>query len=771
MWNVPVYATALTESSAAAGSPNRKAMKLYISAAAQDFQWKKVLIASRLVGVPLESLILKEDEFESLLPNARSCVLVTKDGSLTQTSTILRYLAELRPDLTLSGATGFEQAMVNQWLEFCWFELEVLVGALTIRPDESEGTFDPASIRQILSRDAARALECLNKHLASHTFMVGNGITLAEAALVPTLVEVLSKMLMPGDARLYPHVLRWFKTLAHGNADFAAVLQVPTDFKPLAPLKPSKVAVLKSPPPASKTAAPGSAKASSPASSKPAASPGGLSAGNVKDPFPMKFKRTRTRVKDLLKRGAQAVGEIITVCGWAQTVRAANKGKILFVVITDGSCTQALQCVIDSNIPGFAEASNCGGTGASFSLLGKVVESPGAGQSVELVVQSAEVLGKVYGGDNGEVGGKYYPLSKKGHSAEHLRDHAHLRPRVRSYAATHRVRNTMAFATHKFFFERGFQYVHTPLITASDCEGAGEMFAVTTQLPKDHSKKGKIDVDYSKDFFGKPAGLTVSGQLNVETHACGLSDCYTFGPTFRAEDSHTSRHLAEFWMIEPEICFADLKDDADLAEDYLKFCVHSALTECGDELELLEKIPNGDSMLRERLQGIVEKPFARKTYTECIKILLAEVAKGAVKFEESVEWGMDMGSEHERYLAEKFVKGPLIVTNYPKGIKAFYMKLDEDGKTVSAMDILVPRIGEIIGGSVREDRYDVLVERAKEVGIDPKDLSWYLDLRKYGSVPHAGFGLGFERLIMLVTGLENIRDVIPFPRYPQHCTF
>ena len=371
-------------------------------------------------------------------------------------------------------------------------------------------------------------------------------------------------------------------------------------------------------------------------------------------------------------------------------------------------------------------------------------------------------------------------MAKKGdgkaHSFEYLREKAHLRPRAKSYSSTQRLRNAMAFATHRFFYDRGFLYVHTPLITGGDCEGAGEMFHVTTMLPEE--PKGDLprlkdgSVDYSKDFFGRPGvGLTVSGQLNVETHACALSDVYTFGPTFRAEDSHTARHLAEFWMIEPEIAFAGLQEDMDLAEDYLKFCVHYALTHCAADLELLEGIPGWDPELRARLKNVLEKPFKRLTYTEAIATLQEQIAKGAVKFDVPVEWGMDMESEHERYLAEKLYGGPIIVTNYPKGIKAFYMKLDADGKTVQAMDILVPRIGEIIGGSVREDRHDVLLERAAEMGVDPAQLGWYLDLRKYGTVPHAGFGLGFERLVMLVTGVANIRDTIPFPRYPGHCDF
>jgi len=417
---------------------------------------------------------------------------------------------------------------------------------------------------------------------------------------------------------------------------------------------------------------------------------------------------------------------------------------------------------------------------------------------VEVQASKVVVLGAVFAGegkaeDGGlAVGGAKYPLAKKGHSLEYLRTLAHLRPRTKAYASTQRLRNAMAYATHSFFHARGFLYVHTPLITGADCEGAGEMFAVTTLLPKDPkgdlprvekgAAKGGLagevgDVDYSKDFFGAQAGLTVSGQLNVETHCCALSDVYTFGPTFRAEDSHTNRHLAEFWMIEPEIAFATLQQDMDLAEDYLKHCVHHALTECMDDLLVLQAVEDWDGDLVARLKQLLAKPFARVTYTEAIETLQQHVAQGlAPPFEnKDIEWGMDMASEHERYLAESVFKGPIICTNYPKAIKAFYMKLDEGTapgrETVQAMDILVPRIGEIIGGSAREDDHATLLSRANEMGVSEEQLSWYLDLRKYGTCPHAGFGLGFERLVMLVTGVENIRDTIPFPRYPGHCDF
>ena len=388
------------------------------------------------------------------------------------------------------------------------------------------------------------------------------------------------------------------------------------------------------------------------------------------------------------------------------------------------------------------------------------------------------MLGPVYGGDNGEIGGKNYPMAKKAHGLEFLREKAHLRPRSKVFSSALRLRHAMAFATHKFFNDRGFVYVHTPLITGADCEGAGEQFVVTTLLPE-HAKvsdvpvvKASGQVDFTKDFFGRRCCLTVSGQLNVETHACALSDVYTFGPTFRAENSHTARHLAEFWMIEPEICFAELVDDMALAEDYVRYCAAYALEHCAEDLAYFEdEYPLGEKGLRERLRNVVDSEFAQITYTEAIELLQRELKDGKITFERYPNWGDDLGSEHERYICEKIYAKPTIVINYPKGIKAFYMKLNDDNETVAAMDILVPKIGELIGGSQREDRLDVLERRCRDSGLQPSDIWWYADLRRYGSVPHAGFGLGFERLIMFVTGLENIRDVIPFPRVPGHADF
>ena len=435
-----------------------------------------------------------------------------------------------------------------------------------------------------------------------------------------------------------------------------------------------------------------------------------------------------------------------------------NQKTFSFIELNDGSTLSGIQVVADQSIPNYEEVIAKITTGASLRILGVLVQSPqGHKQKYEIQAKSVEIYG--------ECSAEDYPLQKKRHSFEFLRTIAHLRPRTNTQGAVLRVRNALAHATHLFFQERGFLYVQTPIITASDCEGAGAQFLVTTldvnKLPK-HSD-GKVD--FSQDFFQKPAYLTVSGQLNAETLACALSDVYTFGPTFRAENSNTSRHLAEFWMIEPEMAFATLEDDMDCAEAFLQFTLNYVLENCQEDLEFFDKfVENG---LIERIRHVASTPFARLTYTEAIDILL----KADKKFEYPVSWGCDLQSEHERYLAEEFCKKPVILTNYPKEIKAFYMRINDDNKTVAAMDVLVPKIGELIGGSQREERIDVLEKKIKEFGLHPEDYWWYVHLRKYGSVPHAGFGAGFERLIQFVTGMENIRDVIPFPRYPGHADF
>lgn len=535
-------------------------------------------------------------------------------------------------------------------------------------------------------------------------------------------------------------------------------------------------------------------------------------------------------------QGKSRVGDTVQLRGWVRTVRAQK--DLSFIEVNDGSSLSGIQAVVNGDVPG-REHLDAGDvtTGAAVLIEGTVVESPGGKQAVEVAVESIKLIG---GAD-----ASTFPLQKKRHTLEYLRSIAHLRPRTNTIGAVTRVRNQLAYATHTFFQQHGFQYVNTPIVTASDCEGAGEQFQVTTLINgidgpsvasaqsnvaseaditaakaaaaeqgvvvktlKDAKKEGKatkeeVDeavaellalkakaeslenspaaaaaggdiprdaagaVDYGKDFFGKPSYLTVSGQLNAEIYACAMRDVYTFGPTFRAENSNTSRHLAEFWMVEPELAFADLQDDMDCAEAYLKHCLTHVLEHCDEDLEFFEKNISKDN-LRERLRGVATSDFARITYTEAVD----HVLKAKKKFEFPVEWGCDLQSEHERYLTEEVFKNrPVIVRDYPKAVKAFYMRENDDGKTVAAMDVLVPKVGELMGGSQREERLDVLERRIEEVGLEKESYWWYLDLRRYGSVPHAGFGLGFERLVQYVTGVENIRDVIPFPRYPGSAEF
>lgn len=449
------------------------------------------------------------------------------------------------------------------------------------------------------------------------------------------------------------------------------------------------------------------------------------------------------------------LGQQVTVKGWVRTVR--NQKTFSFIEVNDGSTLSNLQVIANPDIPNYEKIINSLSTGVSVAIEGTVVESPGKNQEFEVQAKSVAVIGTC----DPEV----YPLQKKRHSFEFLRTIAHLRPRTNTIGAVTRVRNALAFATHLYYQQKGFLYIHTPIITGSDCEGAGKMFRVTTLDPNAPPRLPDGQIDYSQDFFGKPAYMTVSGQLNGEIYACALSDIYTFGPTFRAENSNTSRHLAEFWMIEPEMAFADINDNMDNAEGYLKFVLKYALENCQEDMQFFDKhVSNG---LIERLQHVANTPFERSTYTYAVRIL----EKSGKNFEYPVKWGADLQSEHERYLAEEFFGKPVIITDYPKQIKAFYMRSNEDNKTVAAMDVLVPKIGEIIGGSQREERLDVLEHKIKEVGLSSQDYWWYLELRKYGSVPHAGYGVGFERLIQFVTGMDNIRDVIPFPRFPGKADF
>jgi asparaginyl-tRNA synthetase len=452
----------------------------------------------------------------------------------------------------------------------------------------------------------------------------------------------------------------------------------------------------------------------------------------------------RTLIKRVLLRDEPC--DEIHIAGWVRTRRDSK--AFSFLEINDGSCLANLQVVADAGIPGSDDLAAMN-TGASVEVVGKLVPSPAAGQKWELQASSIRLVGGVP---------EDYPLQKKGHSAEFLRSIAHLRPRTNLHGAVFRTRSRMAFAIHRFFQERDFVHVHTPIITASDCEGAGEMFRVTT-LPDE-----KISRD-AEDFFGKRAFLTVSGQLEGETFACALSNIYTFGPTFRAENSNTSRHAAEFWMIEPEMAFCDLAGDMDLAEALVKFLVREMLEHHEGDLAIFEKFV--DKGLRERLEFVASRPFERISYTDAVTLL----QQSGETFQYPVEYGLNLQSEHERWLSENHFKKPVTVFNYPKEIKPFYMRINDDGKTVAAMDLLVPGIGEIIGGSQREERLDVLTENFTHHGIDPEAYAWYADLRKFGSVPHAGFGLGFERLLMFVTGMANIRDVIPFARTPGNCEF
>ena len=462
----------------------------------------------------------------------------------------------------------------------------------------------------------------------------------------------------------------------------------------------------------------------------------------------------RTKVVDALK--STDFGKEINVKGWVRTHRSSK--AVDFIALNDGSTIKNIQVVVD---PAKFDAQILKNitTGACISAVGTLVESQGAGQTVEIQCEQLEVYG---------LCGSDYPMQKKGQTFEYMRQYAHLRLRTNTFGAVMRIRHNMAMAIHTYFHEHGFFYFHTPLITASDCEGAGQMFQVTTMNLYDLKKDEDGKINYDNDFFGKQTSLTVSGQLEGELGATALGSIYTFGPTFRAENSNTPRHLAEFWMVEPEVAFIDLADLMDLEEDFIKYCVNWALEHCKDDLEFLNKMI--DKTLLERLHSVVAEEFVRLPYTEGIKILEEAVANGH-KFEFPVSWGMDLASEHERFLVEEHFKKPVIMTDYPKDIKAFYMKINDDDRTVQGTDVLFPQIGEIIGGSVREENYDKLIGEINRRNIPMKDMWWYLDTRKYGSCPHGGFGLGFERLILFVTGMQNIRDVIPFPRTPKTAEF
>jgi asparaginyl-tRNA synthetase len=459
-----------------------------------------------------------------------------------------------------------------------------------------------------------------------------------------------------------------------------------------------------------------------------------------------------TSVKDAL-RAAEPAPQIV-INGWVRTRRDSK--AFSFIELNDGSCLKNLQVIADASLPGYDEWMPRITTGAALSVEGELVESKGKGQSWEIKATQVTVVGEA---DNS------YPLQKKGHSMEFLREIAHLRPRANLFGAVFRVRSRLAYAVHQFFQEQGFVYVHTPLITASDCEGAGELFRVSTLDPLNPPKTDDGQVDYTQDFFARPTYLTVSGQLEAEVFACALGKVYTFGPTFRAENSNTSRHASEFWMIEPEMAFTDLVGNMDVAEAFVKHLIADVREHCAEDLEIFGKFV--DKGLHERLAFVLERPFQRVSYTEAIDILTAS----GREWEHPVSWGDNLQSEHERYLAEEHFKCPVTVYNYPREIKPFYMRLNDDEKTVTAMDVLVPGIGEIVGGSQREERFDVLAANMEHHGLSQEEYAWYLDLRRYGSVPHRGFGLGFERMLMFVTGMANIRDVIPFARTPGSAEF
>ncbi len=460
----------------------------------------------------------------------------------------------------------------------------------------------------------------------------------------------------------------------------------------------------------------------------------------------------RIKIKGLT---SDHIGQAVTIKGWIRSVRSPK--NFSFIVVNDGSNFGGLQVIADETTQNYLAVLADLTTGAAVAVDGILVKSPGTEQPFELKASSIEVVGLCPADE--------YPLQKKGHTFEFLRTIAHLRSRTNTLGAMTRVRNALAYATHTFFQTRGFVYLNAPILTASDCEGAGQMFQVTT-LPIDKPPRTDAGaVDFTQDFFGEPAFLTVSGQLNGEMYALSHSDIYTFGPTFRAENSNTSRHLAEFWMIEPEMAFADLQDNMDVAESYVKYMIDHVLKNCGDDMKFFNSFI--DKGLLARLEHVLSTPFQRVTYTEAVDILL----KATKKFEYPVSWGCDLQSEHERYLSEEHFKKPMIVTNYPKDIKAFYMRMNDDNKTVAAMDVLVPGIGELIGGAQREERYDFLIERMEQMGLAKEHYAAYLDLRKFGGVPHAGFGLGFERMVQFATGIENIREAIPFPRTPKHIEF
>lgn len=677
-------------------------------AAAADVCTQKIIVAARAAGVDLRL----EAAPTRVIPELHRGNLVVR-----YTNAILRWVGRVTQTADIYGSSFFESAQVDSWLD--WSELEL--------------AYDSPPF-------LTAAIDTLEKHLSDRVFLVGQRFTLADVSVSCSLHHLQQQ----GQIKELPQGLRrWLGTCTTLDA-YKGVLDVPV-------VAPSPTTERSLELPTSTTTA-------------PAITVGGVfgaAEGRIASYTSLVGGRTRVSwIVDAEDGGLSLVNQTVTVCGWARTKREQARGKLVFIELTDGSSPHTLQIVVDKGIPGFEQLKSCY-TGASLKITGLVKASPGSGQKVELSCCTGEHEVQLFGGCDPEE----YPLAKKEHSYEYLRTIAHLRPRAVTIAAIQRVRSALALATHVFFQAHGFHYIHTPIITASDCEGAGEMFQVTTAI-KDGNVK--CPIDYTQDFFGRTAFLTVSGQLSVENYCCALSNVYTFGPTFRAEDSHTSRHLAEFWMIEPELAFADLHDNMNCSEDYLKSCIQHVLKYNRADVEYISKAMKKPELIPQ-LEDWASKRFVRMSYTEAVEVLIKESAK--TSFKVPVEWGIDLGSEHERYLTEKVTKIPTYIYNYPKDIKSFYMKMNDDGKTVQAMDCLVPGIGEVIGGSVREERLEYLDKRLDELKLDKSQYWWYRDLRSFGTVPHAGFGLGFERLIMLCTGVENIRDVIPYPRYPGHAEF
>ena len=733
---------------------------------------KAALAAAALSGVALEKA-------EGAL-----CLTLADGSSLTLGDAILRELSAAPPTAASDEWLDFVSSKLQGPLTFLTYPLmDRLEGCgpafVALHPRQRELVVMPKAWRSALAD-----LKTVDARLAASPFLAGDALSVADVSLACWMDALYStrdriSVATPEEIDGLANVKRWYLACL-ADASLASLLtaELQEGVVPAGAKKKKKGKQQQKGQKGKqqqKKGGGGKQQKKAAASKPPLSMPTPLAtAGGIA--FTGVFRRERMRVADALIKAEALVAAAtpVTVCGWARSVRKARKDTLMFIEVSDGSCVHTLQCVVESTAPGFTELAEGGGTGCSLEATGVLVANardPAGRPDVKCT--SVRLLGPSHD----------FPIAKKQHKLETLRSVqlAHLRPRTNTLACVARVRSALAFATHEFFNKNGFQYVHTPIITASDCEGAGEMFAVTTLLSKaeEHAKakggpvtlpltpEGKVD--YTSDFFDKPAFLTVSGQLNVETYACALSDVYTFGPTFRAEYSFTSRHLSEFWMIEPEICFADLETNMNLAEDYVKYCVTYALENCRPDLEFFDQ--NVEEGLIARLQNVLAAPFQRITYTEAVELLTQPEHLAAGGFEEAPFWGIDLGSEHERYLTEKVFKKPTIVTDYPKDFKAFYMKQNEDGKTVRAMDILVPKIGELIGGSQREEDFEKLKAMMVEKDVGQEGLQWYMDLRKYGSVPHSGFGLGFERLVLFVTGMENIRDVIPYPRWPKNADF